>query len=362
LKCRRSDGRDIFLPRLCSFEHTPLGIGKAITPNRTGNTNNNNKRTPDPMKLNVTPSSVPKLRSAASAALAGATSLGASINIQHNTAVETGADYHRLFGDPNATLPAQRIGKQGEYLDAKSQALLSSAAHREAVRTGRDFFGAAVELLRGTYGRLWGSGWIAAGFTFGSLSKPTDPCAALLEFHAYFQLHPERESVERNVNAARAQALVAQIDAARLNAAASEAAKVAAKQERDEAVAMLRQRIANLRGELELILADDDSRWYQFGFRRPIDGRLPSPVEGLVLRAGTAGEVIAEWQASTRVANYRVTRMVVGVDLSPVQVGLFTDLTAVIRPLPSGATVHVNVSSRNSSGETVPAESTIIVP
>jgi hypothetical protein len=315
------------------------------------------------MKLNITPNSVPKLRSSASAALSGAVNVGATINIQHNTAGVVGTDYHRLFGDPNATQPALRIGKQGEYLEAKSQALAASTAHKAAVQEGREFFAAAVELLRGTLGRRWGSPWSAAGFTFGSLAMPADPCTALLEFHAYFQLHPERESVERNVNAVRAQALVAQIDAARLNVAAREAAKVTAKQVRDEAFVALRGRLGDLRGELSLVLEDDDARWYEFGFRRPIDGRLPSPVDGLVLRAGAHGEVIAEWLASTRVLNYRVTRTIVGVDSSPVEVGLFTDLTAVIRPLPSGATVRVNVSSRNSSGETAdPAQATIVVP
>ncbi|HET6407643.1 MAG TPA: hypothetical protein VFG14_07165 [Chthoniobacteraceae bacterium] len=313
------------------------------------------------MKLNVTPNSIPKLRTAAAAALSGATSLGAAINLQHNTAGTIGADYHRLFGDPNAALPALRIGKQGDYLDARVQALAASAAHQAVVRTGREFFASAVELLRGEFGRLWGSAWSAAGFTFGSLAMPADPCAALLEFHAYFQLHPERESVERNVNAARALALVTQIDAAQLNVAAKESARVAAKQARDDAFNLLRQRIGDLRGELDLTLEDDDARWYQFGFRRPIDGRIPTPVEGLVLGAGAAGEVIAQWQASARVLNYRVMRTVVGVDEDPVEVGLFSDLTAVIRPLPIGATVRVEVSARNNSGETIPVEATIVV-
>jgi hypothetical protein len=62
------------------------------------------------------------------------------------------------------------------------------------------------------------------------------------------------------------------------------------------------------------------------------------------------------------VINYRVSRLIVGVDEDPVEVGLFSDLTAVIRPLPSGATVRVEVSSRNNSGETIPVEATIAVP
>jgi hypothetical protein len=306
--------------------------------------------------------SIPKLRTAATAALSGVTNLGPTLNLQYTTAGAFRPDYERLFGDPTATQPALRIGKQGEYLDAKAQALAASAAVRAAVETGRAFFAAAVELLRSTYGRVWNSAWNAAGFTFGSLAMPADPCSALLEFHSYFQLHPERESVERNVNAIRAQTLVAAIDAARLVFATKETAKVAIKQARDEAFETLRGHIVVLRGELDLALSDDDARWYQFGFRRPIDGRLPSPVTDLTLSAGAAGTVIAEWQPSTRVLNYRVARTVVGIDDDPIEVGLFSDLNAVISSLPSGATVRVAVSARNSSGETIPTEATILVP
>jgi hypothetical protein len=306
--------------------------------------------------------SIPKLRSAASAALSGVTTLGVTLDFQYITEVGFRTEYHRLFGDPAASLPLLRLGKHGEYLDAKSQALTASAAVQVAVRTGREFFAAAVELLRATYGRVWNSAWNAAGFTFGSLSMPTDPCAALLEFRNYFQLHPERESLERNINAVRAQSLVTAIDGARLMAATKETARVEAKRARDEAFANVRNLITVLRGELDLALTDDDPRWYQFGFRRPIDGRLPSPVQGLVLRPGAEGEVIAEWQPSTRVTNYRVSRQIVGVDEDPIEVGLFGDLTAVIRPLPSGANVRVFLSSRNSSGETIPVEATIHVP
>jgi hypothetical protein len=298
----------------------------------------------------------------ASTALTGAINLGVAINLEHNSAEVIAADYHRLFGDPSATDPELRVGKQGVYTEAKAQAISATAANRLAVKAGQEFFIASVDLLRNAYGRLWNSAWNAAGFTFGTLAVPKNPRPALVEFRAYFLLHPERESVERNVNATRAQTLINQLDTAQQNVTAKEAAKVAAKQARDDAFEKLRARIRGLRGELDLLLEDDDSRWYQFGFRRPIDGRLPLPVQGLVVRAGAAGEVIAEWQPSTRALNYRVSRTILGVDATPVEIGLFNDLTATIRPLPSDASVRIDVSSRNSSGETDPAQATIIVP
>jgi hypothetical protein len=314
------------------------------------------------MTLTTTSKSIASLGTSASAALTGAINLGTVINLEHNDAEAIGTDYHRLFGDPNAAVPELRVGKQGEYTEAKSQAIAATAANRLTVKAGQSFFIASIDLLRSSYGRVWNSVWNAAGFTFGSLAVPKNPRSALVEFRAYFLLHPERESVERNVNATRAQALIIQLDAAQQNVAAKEAAKVAAKQARDDAFEKLRARIRDLRGELDLLLDDDDSRWYQFGFRRPIDGHLPLPVEGLTLRAGAAGEVIAEWLPSSRVLNYRVNRTVIGIDTTPIEVGLFSDLSAAIRPLPSGATVRIEVSSRNASGETVPAQGTIVVP
>ncbi|HET6408049.1 MAG TPA: fibronectin type III domain-containing protein [Chthoniobacteraceae bacterium] len=313
-------------------------------------------------QLNRTPHTIVGLGSAAAAALTGAITHGAAIGLEHNNAEAIGADYHRLFGDPAATLPELRIGKQGEYREAVAQAIAATAANQLTVKSCQDFFVAAVDLLRPSFGRYWNTAWNTAGFTFGTLKVPNDPRPALLELRAYFQLHPERESVERNVNAARAQTLIGLLDAARLSVATKEAAKTAAKQSRDEAFEKLRARVRDLRGELVLLLDDDDARWYQFGFRRPIDGRMPLPVEGLLLSAGSAGEVNVVWQASTRAVNYRVKRMLIGTDTQPVEVGLFTDLGTTIRPLSSGVTVRVEVSSRNSSGETAPATATIAVP
>jgi hypothetical protein len=351
----------VTLPNEWSFEHTDLAIsGKPSSPTEMAK---QQQQTPNRMiQITQIPNSIARVGTAAAAALDGAINLGATINLEHNNAGAIGTDYHRMFGDPNATVPALRLGKQGEYLEAKAQATTATADQRAAVEAGQDFFVASIDLLRNFCGRKWNSSWSAAGFTFGSLAVPKEPRSALLELRAHFLVHPERESVERNVSAARAQTLIAQLDAARQNVGAKEAAKKAAKQARDEAFEKLRERLRDLRGELDLLLEDDDSRWYQFGFRRPIDGRMPSPVEGLVVRAGAAGEVIAEWRASTRALNYRVKRAVVGVNSEPIEVGLFTDLTATIHPLPSGATLRVEVSSRNASGETDPAHKTIVVP
>jgi hypothetical protein len=125
----------------------------------------------------------------------------------------------------------------------------------------------------------------------------------------------------------------------------------------------LRKRIVGLRGELEQILEPGDIRWRTFGFARPVDRRMPKPVTGLTTRAGTvAGEIIVEWPAASGAENYRVLRQIQTVDGEPIEVGLFTDRTVIIGGLPSGKTVIVSVSARNPAGETLPTNSTILVP
>jgi hypothetical protein len=60
-------------------------------------------------------------------------------------------------------------------------------------------------------------------------------------------------------------------------------------------------------------------------------------------------------------SSYRVTWLKSAPDAEPVIVGLFTDLAVTLSGLPSGQSIKVSVSARNATGETVPAEKTIIV-
>jgi hypothetical protein len=107
-----------------------------------------------------------------------------------------------------------------------------------------------------------------------------------------------------------------------------------------------------LQEELGTLLRDDDDRWAQFGFPRPIDGPMPGSVKGLVVTPGLPGSLLVQWQASTRAINYRVRWQLTTSGSEPVEVGLFSDLAANLAGLPSGATVAVMVTARNSAGET----------
>jgi hypothetical protein len=74
------------------------------------------------------------------------------------------------------------------------------------------------------------------------------------------------------------------------------------------------------------------------------------------------GEVQVSWLRSALASSYRVTWLGRAPDAEPVMVGLFTDLAVTLSGLPSGQSITVSVSARNATGETVPAEKTIIVP
>ena len=134
-----------------------------------------------------------------------------------------------------------------------------------------------------------------------------------------------------------------------------------AKQERDTSMQKLRRRLSALRYELGLLLEDEDPRWYHFGFNRPVDGRIPAIVEGLVVQAAGPGALRVRWEPSALADNYRVMRLVRNVDPEPVEVGLFADPQTVISNLPSGATVTIQVSARNGAGETLPTEAQAVV-
>ena len=109
-------------------------------------------------------------------------------------------------------------------------------------------------------------------------------------------------------------------------------------------------------------LAQDDGRWYDFGFRRPADGQQPAPVTDLVLTPGGAGIVLASWAASTNAENYRVTWKPTSSGGEPTEVGLTAETQFALTGLPSGVPIRVGVSARNAAGETLATEVTIVVP
>jgi hypothetical protein len=141
--------------------------------------------------------------------------------------------------------------------------------------------------------------------------------------------------------------------------AAARDLRIELKAGRDESISNLRGRLSGLRSELGQLLDDDDGRWYDFGFRRPVDGSMPGPVRDLVLTPAGASVVLVQWRPSSLSENYRVTWRIAGSAAEPTEVGLFADRQCSITGLPSAANIVVGVSARNDSGETAPTEAAI---
>jgi hypothetical protein len=295
----------------------------------------------------------------AAPALAGASAHGAVLNITHNDAPKISADYYDLVGQPGAGLSA---GKQGQLNQKRIAVTDAQSLRREKIAAGLLFCGNAVDHLKESLGRTWNPRWQAAGFTRGSLAMPTNPLPLLFDLRAYFLANAAQELPAKDLTAADADVLATAIENAERDLNLARSARKTAAEARDESFRKLRRRLVGLRSELDQILSDDDPRWIDFGFSRPVDRRIPKAVTGLTLRpGGVAGEIIVEWEPSVGAANYRVGRQVLTVDVEPVEVGLFSDRMVIIGDLPSGKTVRVTVTARNEAGETLPASSLITI-
>jgi hypothetical protein len=123
----------------------------------------------------------------------------------------------------------------------------------------------------------------------------------------------------------------------------------------------LRMRIKGLRDELRCLLSPEDTRWYRFGFRRPVDGSTPDLIEALTLRPAGEGTILAEWRAARLADNYRVSWEVTDTDAEPTEVGLVSDPKAILTGLPVGESVTVTVTARNRTGESGPVRATIVL-
>lgn len=315
------------------------------------------------MTTRLVPYSLDPLVILGETAYTGALALAVEIVLKQNDAPAILAPLRTVTGTPSA-VPAEPPvpGTQAIYLEAISAAVAANTIHREALTAGREFSRKAIDLLRHVLGRRWNSAWSAAGFTGGSLAVPTNPEPLLIELRSYFGAHPAHGNAALGITATTVQQQLTAISTTRQIANAKLAERIAAKEARDESVKQLRYRLMGLRTELDQLLDSDDERWYQFGFPRPSDGRMPVTVSGLALRAGLPGEVQVSWLRSPLASSYRVSWLSAAPGAEPVMTGLFSDLATTLSGLPRGQSVTVSVSARNATGETAPAEQSIAVP
>jgi len=267
--------------------------------------------------------------------------------------------------DVRRDLTAARTA-ENQFQTKRRDKTAATTAQTVADSNGKACIATAKGVLENYLGKKWSPAWAVAGFGNNSTAIPAtleqrQSCLAALK--TYLTANPAHQNAPLNVTPAQADARFTALKDARsaANAAANDAG--AAKAARESAVEALRNRLTGLIGELDQLLDGDDPRWYAFGLSRPADPETPGVPDNLVLTAGPAGTVLADWSDARRAARYRVFQQVVGTDPDFVPAGTVTDSDATLTGLPTGSTVKVRVSAANEAGESQPsAAAQIIVP
>jgi hypothetical protein len=312
--------------------------------------------------MNITPRSILPLEISSSRAVEGVALIGGILGLKANDFTTFAPVMFDLFGRAADASGPAIIGKQPIYLEARTQHARARAALRAAFAEGRAFMMHAVNTLKGLLGNRWNGNWAQIGFTNGSLQLPRQPLPILTLLGAYYRTHPGHAVASLNLTSERAEAVKAALVSAQAAVDAAKDAEKKAKQARDAAVKLLRLRMRGLREELRCLLTPEDTRWYRFGFRRPVDGSTPDMIDELNLRPGGEGEVIAEWPPARLAENYRVSWKVADSTDEPTEVGIVSDRQAIIREVPPDTTITVIVTARNASGESAPKQKNITVP
>ena len=256
---------------------------------------------------------------------------------------------------------------QQNCLTARTAKVALTTAQTVADSNTRAFIGILREVLAVTLGSQWSAAWIATGFPNQSLAVPSkmeERQALLVALQSYLTANPNVENAPLNVTAAQAGMLFTALSNARSAVYAGMADCGQKKLLRDNAELSLRLRMRGLIDELTQLLTATDPRWMAFGLVPPAESDQPGIPEGLVLTAGLAGSVLADWANAPRATHYRVYRQVLGSDPQFVLAASVQDSDATLTGLPSGATLNVYVIAINNDGdESPPSDSqTINVP
>ncbi len=234
----------------------------------------------------------------------------------------------------------------------------ANAAVTAADNAGKVFIINARKRLSKFYGDTYTMEWGAAGWADNSLAMPSiqeDRYNLLQRLKTHFTNHPDHESEDMDATAALATTLYTAFNDARAVLGQKITANGIAKAARDAAEANLRKRMNGLVGELETLMSGDDPRWHAFGLSRPADEETPEAPNVLTVAAGGPGILLPDWDDALRADSYRVWLWIVGTDTEFHPVLTVHDSDATLPNLPSGATVKIQITSKNQAGESAPS-------
>ena len=237
-------------------------------------------------------------------------------------------------------------------------------AQTVADSNGKSFIKSARKVLSVTLGERWSEAWSDVGFPDHSTAVPSTIAKRqelLARLRDYFTANAARENAGLNVTAARAGLLFTALSDARsaLNETLNQLG--ALKVLRDQKDADLRTGMTNLIGELEQLLDPLDPLWEAFGLNPPGAVNPPDVPESLVLTAGAAGTVVADWADASRALRYHIWVMILTVDTEYQNVLTREVSDATLTDLPSGKTIKVRITAVNDTGESQPGEEMEIV-
>lgn len=243
----------------------------------------------------------------------GAALHGATLPLKTNDEPTIRATLEDLAGKPagpGGVPPAQK-GKRALWNEAKEAKGDLRRLLTVARSNARAVLSACVDVLKPRLGKQWSNAWQAAGFTNHSIAIPADPLANLGQMRAYFESNPSHEKADVapgvDASAAACEAQIQALSNARNASNQADSNASTAKAAYYASLAAGRARLTALRQELSHLLADDDPRWYAFGFDRPSDPDTPEVPTGVKIMPGAAGSkmVLVDWDDARRAENYR---------------------------------------------------------
>ncbi|MDB6026151.1 MAG: hypothetical protein JWM68_2374 [Verrucomicrobiales bacterium] len=224
---------------------------------------------------------------------------------------------------------------------------------REVAGTGRLFMGFTRDVLKPRLGGQFSEPWKLVGFE-ESLALPDNPAQiqiALKTIQKYFEANPTYEVAALNITAVHAEALFAQLCAARGAGYNQEMVVGTLIEARDAASEKLRRRYRGFISEASQLFGPLDQRWKAFGLNLPGAQQTPDVVEGVIVTLIGPNAAAAKWPTTARADHYRVWRRVLNVDAEYIAIGSPVDLDFTIENLPSNATVDIALSAVNNGGE-----------
>lgn len=233
-----------------------------------------------------------------------------------------------------------------------------NSAHQAADEAGTTVLKNCRLRLVKLFGGQYNSQWLTAGWPNGTTAIPTTQgarFALLSSLKTYFTAVPASESVDMEATAAICNAAHGAISNARTAVNNAETALDAAKDNEEAAVLTLRRRVRGLIEELGTILADDDSRYRDFGLNVPANPVAPEPITSLTATASGGGKIHAVWPYSTRMSGTRLQKKVIGVDDDFVAAGTASGLEKTLTGFTPGQTVELRAIAYNDGGDAPPS-------